>query len=201
MRVKWKWRLTGLAVAGLLVGLAAAPGLLSGEVFSIPISDRLLEGQISMPDKAEFPSIRFAAREGTMVTVTDSVTGRIEGWIPILDGTGKPTLTPFQIVPYGNGEKAKQVGPAIPVRLGSFEDFKIFDEVFRVEAQNVQLGSFPNLRLINPRGVSPDKLQKLYGKTGGGNCCVSCGSITVCATAVDLDCGSCSTIGHSPRVY
>jgi hypothetical protein len=210
-----KWRL--LCVLGMLMVLAKASMVSSDEVFSVPISDKVVEGVITLPEglmnlpaeRAQDPSARevhFALREGTMVTVRDDKTGYAVGWVVKLEkvaGQDQPTFRPFEIGPYmtpqGLGEKATQTGALATIALGNEQEFSTKLGLLLLASREIRDGNFPNMRLINPNGANPQRLQKLYGKSGGGTCCVSCGGITVCGSRVAMDCGECDVNGGGPR--
>jgi hypothetical protein len=182
-----KWKLVGFMMALMLSGIASV----SGVPFGIPISDRVVEGEITFPQQPEVAPVRFSLREGTLLTLADESTGRTDGWALVFDSAGQPTFRPFQLL---NEDTIRQTGKVFTVPLGK----AALSAGYEISASRVVIGYFPDLSIINPRGLDPEKLRTIYGKTGGGTCCVSCGSLTMCAGSVDMDCGSCSVV-HGGR--
>jgi len=188
-------KFAGLMVAAAAAGVACLPHSALGDVFGVPVSDRVVEAEIAFPDHPELSPIRFTVREGAIFTIGNEATSRRDGWAVLVDSAGKPTFRPFEIA---LNDAVRQSGSVMTIPLGQKVELHA-GWSYELTAQRVFLGSFSDLPVINPRGVSPEKLAGIFGKTGGGSCCVTCGGLTLCATSVDMDCGSCSSLGHYYR--
>ncbi|HTG32626.1 MAG TPA: hypothetical protein VLB76_06805 [Thermoanaerobaculia bacterium] len=189
-------KLAGLMVVVTAAGVACLPHSALGDVFGVPVSDRVVEAEITFPDRPDLNPIGLTVREGAIFTIENEVTGRRDGWAVLVDNAGRPTLRPFEIA---SNDAVKQSGPVLTIPVGQEVELHA-GWSYELKPQRVFLGSFPDLRVINPRGVSPEKLAGIFGKTGGGTCCVTCGGLTICATSVEMDCGSCNSVGHFRQI-
>jgi len=190
-----RWKFAGMLFAMTLLGLTYAPNTSWGDLFGVPNSDKVISVEIWFPGN-EYPQpIKATIRDGTMLTITNEYVGRTDAWAPYVGPDGVPVFRHFEV---RTGDRLVQVGKAIPISEGQPQDFPAGWNL-RFVNKGVLLGSFPDLQVINPRGVAPEKLAKIYGKTGGGVCCVSCGGLTLCATSIDMDCGYCSYPGGGGR--
>jgi len=193
--MKKKWKLAGMLLAATLVGMTYATGVSFGDFFGVPKSDKVVEVEISFPG-GEYPQpIKATVRDGTMLTIINEYTGRTDTWAPYVGPDGTPVFRHFEVHP---GDQLKQAGEAVRISQEKGQDYLVGWNLHLVN-KGVSPGYFPDLQAINPRGVSPEKLAKVYGKTGGGMCCVSCGGLTICATSVDMDCGYCRAPGSGGR--
>lgn len=171
-----------------------------GQAFSAPISDEVLEVQLRLPNGK---TAQVRSREGTMITVEDEKSGYKYGFIPILEPTRQSSS--FMVLEFlDGGERIQQIPGLKKFTLSVPLDIKIKGRApsgpglsFRLNVRSIETGYFPNLPPAPTEGfvAAPDSLRENYGKAAGGDCCVRCYSVTVCATSVSLDCGSCTSGG------
>ena len=169
--------------------------LLHAQVFSVPISDKVIRFDLVMPG-GELAQVE--AREGSLVKVQDESSDYIYAFAFYLEKKGQDKgavrFLPFQI----KGEDIEQLGGApfkVKGRLPSLVSTP--DGQFKVTVKSVGVGRFPNVRPLNPEQpmLAPDELKDLYADENSGLCCVSCDPITVCGASVRMSCGSCSSGG------
>jgi hypothetical protein len=193
-----KAKLVGLCAAALAAVSLTAP-LLRGEVFSVPISDEVIAGDLWVAGMPGSPLAHFEAREGSMVSVRNEDSGTIFGIIPVLDEGGQVTFSAFEI----NGDDAVEILPGKKkevVPLGEhLAPVLIEGTPLLVSVRAVERRNFLVKARTNPLKASrPGQLQKLFGASGGGLCSVSCGPIGVAATGVVMDCARCDSGAYSP---
>ena len=197
-------------LAGFILGILclARMGYAQGDAFTTPLSDRVIKFSITLPmppisEKPESKKIDVTVRDGTIITIRDERNNYAYGFVPYLDKNNQVFMMAFEIgdAP-GGGDSLKQlaepytlsqvVQTRIPTRQGNF----------LLNMESIDKWSFPTIRPLDPKKPRPrpSELEKIYGKSGGGSCCVSCGPLTVCATSVDMFCGSCDSAG-GPRTY
>jgi hypothetical protein len=193
-----KWRVAGILLGVLLVGMALLPRVSSAEFFGVPKSDRVVAVEISFPQDNMPHPINVTVRDGTMLTIINEETGRTDAWAPAIGPDGSPVFRHFQVFTDARGDHPKQEGKAERIPDSESQDF-LAGWTYRLTNKGITLGSFPNLPAPKTGELSPGRLSKIYGKTGGGMCCVSCGGLTVCAASVDMDCGYCSYPGSGGR--
>lgn len=183
-----------ILIAGLVTFVASGVPIL-GQAFSVPISDKVVELSVTLPDGK---MAKIQAREGSMITVHDRVSGTTQGFVPQLENNDKTlSILVLQIFDLGSGKAdVRQAGLTKGLIFGSSSEFAAPAGNFGIEPINVGKGSFPNARPVDPNRplTNPEQLRKVYG-SGGGDCCVRCHSYTVCATSVTLDCGACGSGG------
>jgi hypothetical protein len=173
-----------LAASTIVLGLSAP---LHGQVFGVPNSDKVLMGELVLPNGS---SVKFGSRDGTMVTVQDEELGFWYGFQAALEReNGQPIVKLWDII---NGNEAHQIGTGSPLNFGSAEEFRTKYGSFLFRVDQAPTGNFPQIRLVDPRQSRPPEFLKLYGTSGGGICCVTCGYTTTCATVVEAECGSCT---------
>jgi hypothetical protein len=173
---------------GLLVGSFLWTAHASAQGFGVPISDRVVRAEITLPDGT---ATTVEIREGALLTVKNREMGYMIGLSPAIDEVdGHVELLVVDIEEVGresNIEFLNQVSlvPGVPETLSTFLG------EFDLKVSEVFLGSFPRQPLADPRRLRPKDLQQRFGATSGGICCVSCGSWTICGSSVRLGCGSC----------
>lgn len=93
---------TSTFAVGLALGLLLTPAV-GGEVFSVPTSNKLIEGELTLDGSGEV--VKFAVLEGAMLTVRDSETGLYHGFTPHIvdDEALMVTFTAFEILEHGPG--------------------------------------------------------------------------------------------------
>jgi hypothetical protein len=181
------WALTGSAV-------------LQGQAFSVPRSDEVIQVEIVLPGGAQ---AKAEVRDGSLLTIrNDAGGGYLYGFAMAVDAKSKrAAVTSVEIFDLpGGGQRVSQFGGPEDLMSGSPLEVETSRGIFQFRLINIVTGKFPSIRpLKSPlkSGVSPSQLQAIYGKSGGGTCCVSCASITICANQVDMTCGSCDSGGRS----
>lgn len=190
-----------LVLAGLLYGSSLA---VYAQAFAVPRSDEVVQVEIILPGGGQ---AKVEVRDGTMLTIRDEELGSMYGFAMTVDpGAARATMTTVEISDLsGGGQAVKQVGGASENLVEGYPlEVSTPFGVFGFRLAGIVEGQFPNLRpLKNPlkSGRTPSQLQKLFGKSGGGTCCVTCGVLTICGTRVTLDCGSCDSGGGSRMTY
>ena len=188
-----------------LVALSAViTGSLCGQVFSVPRSDEVAQLEITLPTGAK---AKVEVRDGTMATVQDEKTGYMYGFV-IAIGTSSNQITVTSIAITDDGKHVTQfhgsdedsITPGASLLITAKYTTAAKKELtlpFNLYLMDISPGQFPNVRPLRQplKSLSPDQLKTIFGKVGGGSCCVSCYGITVCAGRVDLDCGSCGSGG------
>lgn len=168
------------------------------EVFAVPISDKVIRGRIEL---SEGQVAHFSVREGSMLTVRNEESGYWYGFVPEMAQGGRQVkFTPFEITPQNIGsERIDQlIGLEFESLFGEVSEFTPARESFAFVVEGIGRLKLNKIDQTSPRSAQPRDLQKIFGASGGGLCCVSCGVITVCGGSVTMSCGSCS--GGRPSV-
>jgi hypothetical protein len=186
---RWLFKFAGLMVALAVIMISYPLSTLGGDVFGIPTSNKVIEGQLSFPASPGTQPIRFTIRDGTMLTLIDERAGlkRTDLWQPSIDGSNLITFNQMRII---DGGKLANEAPSVRVPIGKGFDLSANDPI-RLETFRVVTRSPPDIAAVNPQGASPQKIATVDGKTGGGLCCITCDGRTICASAVSTSCGSC----------
>lgn len=172
---------TLLTVFALISGAAHAT-----EPFAVPSTDKLLEFDISLPDGHV---AKVWAREGSMITVQGSLGGVAlhHGFVPVRDKQS------VRILPLNLGDdlkSAEQCGEPFSVDGAKGDVCGL--ENLAITFKGSTTVRFQRKALPDPLAdLTPTELDQLYGKAGGGTCCVTCDGYTVCGSRVKLSCGSC----------
>ncbi len=156
------------------------------------ISDRTLTARITLPDQVE---ATFAVTDGTIFTAEHEL-GFMYGFAPAIsvgeDGDpGSVRILPLEIVADHMGEHAQQFTAGRPEGqpIGGRHQWVTPHGHFEIHT----LG----LKEIDGDKGSTEGLQ--LGKSGRGNCCVTCGAWVLCSTsAVTHSCGSCRVVAIPP---
>lgn len=189
------WILAGLIVsAGVFAGVASAVS-----PFGVPISDRVVQGEFSVDDLG---TVRFAAREGTVITVQDTKSDKALGLSPALQGVGRGSVD-FLVLELSGPDLGTVHGyepePIATVRPASSLSMSTPLGPGVLSVERVVLGSFSRRAPDRAADSRPRELQERFGRTGGETCCVTCGRITSCASAIQIDCGTCESAGVAQR--
>ncbi len=166
--------------------------------------DEVAQLEITLPTGAK---AKVEVRDGTMATVQDEKTGYMYGFV-IAIGTSSNQITVTSIAITDDGKHVTQfhgsdedsITPGASLLITAKYTTAAKKELtlpFNLYLMDISPGQFPNVRPLRQplKSLSPDQLKTIFGKVGGGSCCVSCYGITVCAGRVDLDCGSCGSGG------
>lgn len=185
---------TALALGVLLAVVAWTASFSQAGVFLIPASDDVLVGQLQLPggDHAD-----IAIRDGGMITVRMEREDRVYGFAAAVKDASKKHLhiTPFRIFDEDQGPAIEEIETATinNAKLGISHSLKADDKEFKLAIRNVRKGRFPpQLAPSNAEGMAPENLERAFGCSGGGYCCVSCNGLTVCASRVSMGCGVCT---------
>lgn len=176
------------------------------QAFSVPRSDQVLVLELTTP---EGERAKVEVRDGSLLTVRyDDDSSYLYGFSMAADAKlTSATISPLDIRDlWDGGQEVRQLAKTIgDVPVGSSFEIPTPRGTFEFKLLSIVEGLFPNTRPLREpvaSGLSPTQLKKVYGKSAGGTCCVSCGPLTICATRVTLDCGSCdSGGGGGGRVY
>lgn len=179
---------TFLFIAPILLGtVSAAPPF----VFGVPRSDRVVSGEIGLPGPQP---VRFVAREGTVVSIQDSEKHLTAGFSPAILGESQDEVAFLILELTGSDlEDVQQFGTVSTVNTGasSAVDTPLGSVVLSVG--QVARAAFPPILESSLSGLRPTELRQRFGRTGGGTCCVTCGSLTSCGSAIQMECGACET--------
>jgi len=179
-----------LFLSGLLLALAL-PSRVHPQSFSIPVSDNLIELEVSLPANR---SAKIEVREGAMASIRDSGRPYSYALIVTLDKiTRLPKVTLLEVLdrPEG-GQSVQKLDSKKDVVLGEVAAFdtpkgKLGIKIGKISAARFELPALPEPLKQEP---SPSNLKKVYG-TAADTCSVSCGDIQICAVSVRMACGSC----------
>lgn len=193
----------------LLAVLFANPGVLLGDIFSLPKSDKLLTFDVTVPGLKESTKkapvhIRVTTREGTLFQVQDKSRSYWFGFIATLEKAGTVSLFQFGIESQGPKQQ-KATAPALTKRLTRGPSVAFLSGPDKAEIQVRYLGatngSFPDSPAFlgtwdNDDREQMEALRLIYGDPSAVICCVGCGPIRVCADAIDIPgCGACGSGG------
>jgi len=175
--------------------VAAMP--LAGQGFGVPKSNKLIEAELYLPGGEK---VQLSAREGTMVTIRYDAEGDDQDFFyglspALMDESGDAVgWLVLEIQEEHGRQRLLQRGEplmqqeiltpgTIPTPIGDLD----------VLIQGISEGHFKHAAPSDPLAFRPAELQRLFGRSGGGTCCVSCGSWTICGDSVRLGCGSCDS--------
>jgi hypothetical protein len=186
---------------GFLIWGSFVPAIVQAQAFSVPISNRVIQGEVALGDGEV---VKFKALEGGMTTIKDLTTGRQIGFTGEITNAESRMVrfTFFEITEPQPGLQAlRQIDQidAVPgqpaasralptamlsvANLGtsklSAEEIEAFRRSILPETQFADTGTSPDA-LVKPDPTNPTTL-----------CCVTCGSTTACGCAVSMTCGSC----------
>lgn len=196
-----------LAVVWILFTL---PALASAQqAFTIPRSDRVIYGQLTLPNKS---IARFAVRDGTWVTVEVPMAHYFFGFLgQINDSTELPNFIPFElqrITPYKTKvNELDKTGFNSPDRQDPARDIAVGQKVTFKSARGIKLwvtgkgeSVFEEPYISDASQYSSEELEKGFGYSSSSSCCVTCQGATVCADSVETSCGSCGGSGGGHRL-
>ena len=180
----------------LSASIVAAPSSYSQEVFAVPVSDQIIRGEVVLPGGK---TIRFGAREGTMVTIRDREKGYFIGFVPKIedDSSNEVKFRFFTIKEWiEDGKIAQGAYQILEATKVAKPGSQITTNELTLKFSEIVPGEFPGIKLLDPRTAKPLVLEQLYGVTSAGLCCLGCGGVTVCGSEVAGECGSCSGGGY-----
>lgn len=191
---------TGLAAAAFfaLSWLAASDALAAeNHPYSIPVSPKVIEGTILLPD-GQTGMIRV--RDGAMITVRDDRTGETFKLVPAIS-TEDPGMVNVLVLrsfkTKSGDEGVEQVGDVQGLSLGADSDFSSIAGPFGLRFERVGDQLIEDATV----GLRSDSLGQVLAQEKviqESSCCVSCDGYTVCACSVNLLCGSCCASGCCP---
>jgi hypothetical protein len=189
---------TSLKLAWVILALSLSrPLALLSQVFSAPISDKVVDARLTLEGK----EVSFSLLEGSIATIRDEDNGESFGLLPSIDlGAQKIRFGLFSIErtkPSGErrisevGRLELQIGSAAPIQQLERPILLQVEAVRKTRTQVDPKEKKQSDQEPNPDSTSSLEVRKVLGTSGGGMCCVICGSITVCANHVQMHCGSC----------
>lgn len=183
--------------ATLLLALVASPGeaqmpAQKPGVYSVPSSNRIIEGEIS---RADGKVVKFGVLEGGLLTFESTEGGSVAISGEIVDeGSRDVRFSVFEIESFGPGlQGLKRVGD-LEVREGRPE--------ISAAAKNVQvlvskISPSPKLTEAEVQAFRQIAMESVPGAEAGNpvlaTCCVTCGNTRTCGCKVSDTCGSCCT--------
>lgn len=182
-RVWTSWALLILA-AGLAAGpqAIAAQGVLDGAAFSVPVSDRVIEGELIFGDDSR---VGFKVREGMMLTIRIQG-GQSYGLSPLVEDNGEVQFAVYELERSTAGERVREVGEFVTGVGGTSAAPTAMP--LDVAVLDVSSRKFSVPPPDDPASLTPEDLRGTYGLT---DCCVNCGTRTICGCSVETSCGSC----------
>lgn len=181
----------GLLVGTFLIPAVLFPAALSGqsEAFSIPVSNRVIVGDLTLPNG---DLARFKVYDGAMVTLRTEGSERLWGFSPSLgtDTADEVVFHVYEIFEYPDGNQAiSEYGSLLP---GATKTVEGDDLPFTARVAGIEEGSYSedSLRTLAAAALDGQDVTEELGR-----CCVTCNGQTVCACKVKLSCGSCCSPG------
>jgi hypothetical protein len=195
-RIALKTALSG--VLGLAIATAALVRATSNEAFGVPISDRLVRGEVRLlrqdlkpAGQRAIPAVTFAAREGSVVSIQHADSEKALGLSPaILGGADE---SPSFLVLELSGDDLGDVSGTGLIPAGSDEILDTAVGPVELRFDRVVAARFPVRAPAHAADFRPTELRRFFGRSGEGTCCVTCGPITSCATEIRMACGICVT--------
>jgi hypothetical protein len=163
------------------------------EAFMIPKSDRVIMGELTLPDGYK---TNFVVRDGQWVTVEDAKTGYYFGFSGVIDEkSGQPNFQVYRLTRTSEGTLAKATTRQLNVSVGKGVRYLKFPKLHNTSLVVTGDGvwEFASAPIADPSQYTPFELKDLFGglETGNGLCCLSCDQRTVCAAGVSNSCGAC----------
>jgi hypothetical protein len=176
-----------LALAWLSVLATGA----SAQPFGVPISDRVVRAELTLPDSQK---ATVEIREGTLLTVKNRELGYAFGLSPAIEADGHVELLVVEIYELERENEVTFMNQ-LALEIGTSNTLLTHIGDFEVLISGMYVGSFPQQPVVEPKRFRPRELEKQFGATSGGTCCVTCGPWTICGSSVRLSCGSCDSGG------
>lgn len=184
----------------LVLGLpAVSKGAEKPNVFSLPISNRTIQGEIALGGGE---LVKFTSLEGSLVTLEGPDVGSLAISGEILDeASSHVRFTVFEIQQFGQGlHGLKQIeqfevrdkAPGAATQAG-FQTITANRIEKSDKVSQAQIEAFRQATLDSVAGGASSAAPETSGLIPDidGTCCVTCGSTTACACAVSMSCGSC----------
>ena len=181
-----------LALSALAV--ASFPG--QAQSSSVPISARVIEGDLLLPDGR---AAHFSVRDGAVLSVRSALDSYWYGIFVEIAGADDETIrfTVFEIQKNSDGEQNLElVGSPLESRGGAAVEIQTMNGPFRITPQEV-LFRLPMQDRISSQKSAVYQPPNTYDALG--ICCVTCDDMTVCGGAVNMPCGSCDSGGGGGR--
>ncbi len=183
---------TKTIVYNILMVLMASS--LFAKVHSIPSSTRLVQGKVTL---ANGELVKFAVLEGAMLTVMDTESGYYYGFTPSITDEADlaVNVTSFNIEKRGRDlhilRQAGSIETFSGLKAALPQDSNATIEITGIIESGLSQSEFEALRnsLAVPAKIGSET--NLSDQRDGDECCVTCGSTTACACAVEMSCGSC----------
>lgn len=202
-----------LIFIGSLLPFSLAHGQTAQSAFTVPRSNRVIFGELTLPDKSK---VKFVARDGTWVTVEDYKGRYFYGFNGVInEETGEANFVPYELnFPEGTTVRELMIkGPAGPEASSPYvadprRDVRLGESITYAEAKGIKLTvtgkgewAFAAPFVSDVEQYSEEVLYQKFGVTGVADCCVTCQTRTICATAVETACGSCGSGGGGALEY
>lgn len=168
--------------------------------FGVPVSDRVIEGEISFAQGEPF---FFKVREGMMLT-TRETGGHAYGFVPLIQKTGDVEFAVYELTPAAVGERATEIGLLMVNGNGQAPAAAPTAEPIDLLVYRISKANFEEEAVTDPSSEDPEDLRSEFELPS--TCCVTCNGRTVCACEVVTGCGSCcapaccSGGGKNPRL-
>lgn len=165
-----------------VTGPATAEDALENPAFAVPVSDRVIEGELIFGDDSR---VGFKVREGMMLTVRLQG-GRGYGLSPLVEDGGEIHFAVYELERSAAGERVREIGEFVaglggtsPAPTAMPLDVAVLDITSR---------EFSVRPSEDPTQLTPDELRKTYGLS---DCCIYCDGRTLCGCSVETSCGTC----------
>jgi hypothetical protein len=155
--------------------------------FSVPISDKVFCGVIFTRGAKAFG---FCSRDGSMLTIKKKHSKETLGVALAQSSDGKIFALPLRIEHLQRGgDIVSQDGAPVGIKIKENTIISTTSMRAVIVVQSVSQWKF--LTAPGAGNLRPSQLQRRFGTSGGGSCCLTCGDVTVCTTLAKGACGSC----------
>jgi hypothetical protein len=152
---------------------------LEAQVLS-PKYDRLIEGDLALPGGG---IAQFLIRENDALVVRTKGRRDWYGMMPMAGDRSEPGLVFFKISHAGGMDRIDRLGDRAEISVSDFEAVPRVMGDFEIHINGIKLC----------KSGSSGSYQNIYGEDA--LCCVTCDGITVCGSAVSMNCDSCGPGG------
>lgn len=166
------------------------------QAFSVPVSNILVGGEVTVPGLEGEERIEFSVLEGAMLSVKSCESESFVGLTPlILDaGKGHVRFVLFEIEELGEGNQAARESDSIELMAGATGSLSMPGLGYiEIRVTEIRESTLSPDDLETYRQEMIDRAQR--GEDPESACCVTCNGVTTCACRVVMSCGDCCAPG------